>query len=156
IAADADFIDDSGKQFKGKAEIAEVLKQSLADLMGRNLKSTVTSLRLVKPDVAIVDGKAEIASPYGSTDARRDTTTWPKAGGQWLLSGARDLRDAPAAAESAAESAAGPLQQVGWLVGDWTSENPSLAVQLSGRWALNRSFLELDYVVKNKDGEDLE
>lgn len=152
VAADADFIDDSGKQFKGKAEIAEVLKQSLADLKGRKLKSTITSLRLVKPEVAIVDGKAEIDSPDGSADAGRYTSTWNRAGGQWLLSGVRDLPDAPAAAESAA----GPLQQLEWLVGDWASENPLLAVQLSGRWALNRSFLVLDYVVKNKDGEDLE
>jgi uncharacterized protein (TIGR02246 family) len=152
IAADADFVDDAGKQFKGKAEIAAVLKQSLADLKGRKLTSTITSLRLVKPDVAIVDGKAVIASLDGSTYAGRFTAPWTKSGSQWLLSCVRDLPDV-AAAES---GAAGPLQELEWLVGDWASENPSLAVRLSGRWALNRNFLVLDYAVKDKDGEDLE
>jgi uncharacterized protein (TIGR02246 family) len=151
IAPDADFIDDGGKQFKGKAEIAEVFKQSLAGLKGSKLTSTVTSLRLVKPDVAIVDGKAEITSPDGSTGTGRYTATWTKSGGQWLLSSVRDLPDGPAAGEPTA----GPLQQLEWLVGEWASENPLLVVRLTGRWALNGSFLELDYVVKSKDGEDL-
>jgi uncharacterized protein (TIGR02246 family) len=151
VAADADLIDDGGKQYKGKAEIAELLKQSLAGLKGRKLKSTITSLHFVKPDVAIVDGTAEITAPDGSSDTGRYTSSWTKSGGQWLLSSVRDLPDAG----GAAEPAAGPLQELGWLVGDWTSENPLLAVQLSGRWALNQSFLLLEYTVKNKDGGDL-
>src|SRR5215471_898084 len=50
VAADADFIDDSGKQYKGKADLAEVIKHSLTDLKGSKLKSTVTSVRFLRPD----------------------------------------------------------------------------------------------------------
>src|SRR5215471_10367114 len=56
VAADADFIDDNGKQYKGKADLAEVLKRSLADLKGRTLKSTIISLHFLRPDVVIADG----------------------------------------------------------------------------------------------------
>ena len=151
VAADADFIDDSGKQYRGKADLAEVLKRSLADLKGRTLKSTIISLHFLRPDVVIADGKADITAPDGSTDTGRFTSTWTKTGGQWLLSSVRDLPDSPAAAEPAPA----PLQQLEWLVGDWASENPTFAVQLRGRWALNKSFLLLEYTVKGKDGEDL-
>jgi uncharacterized protein (TIGR02246 family) len=151
VAADADFIDDSGKQFRGKADLAEVLKQSLADLKGRKLKSTIVSLHFLRPDVAVVDGKADLTAPDGTTDSGRYTSTWTRTGGKWLLSSVRDLPDSPAAAEPAPA----PLQQLAWLVGDWASQNPTFAVQLSGRWALNKSFLLLEYTAKGQDGEDL-
>src|SRR5262245_16100356 len=63
VAADADFIDDHGKQYRGKAELAELLKQSLTDLKGCQLKSTILSLHFLRPDVAVVDGKADITAP---------------------------------------------------------------------------------------------
>src|SRR5262245_66325372 len=52
ITADADFIDDSGKLYKGKASLAELFKRSLAELKGHKLKNTVTSLHFLRPDVA--------------------------------------------------------------------------------------------------------
>src|SRR5262249_53685171 len=52
VAADADFIDDGGKQYKGKAELAGLLKQSLSDLKGSRLKSTIVSLHFLRPDAA--------------------------------------------------------------------------------------------------------
>jgi uncharacterized protein (TIGR02246 family) len=152
VAADADYIDDSGKQFKSKADLAEVLKRSLADLRGRQLKSTIISLHFLRPDVVVADGKAVITAPDGTTSSGRFTCTWTKTGGKWLLSSVRDVPDLPAAAEPAA---LGPLQQFEWLVGNWSSKNPTFAVQLSGRWALNKSFLVLEYTVKGKDGDDL-
>jgi uncharacterized protein (TIGR02246 family) len=151
VAADADYIDDSGKQFRGKADLAEVLKRSLADLSRRKLKSTIFSLRFLRPDVAVVDGKAAITAPDGTTTSGRFTSTWTKTGGKWLLSSVRDVPDLP----GAAGPALGPLQQLEWLIGDWSSENPTFAVRLSGRWALNKSFLVLEYTVKGKDGDDL-
>jgi uncharacterized protein (TIGR02246 family) len=151
VAADADFIDEGGKQYKGKANLAELLKQSIADLKGHTLKSTVVSIHFVRPDVAVVDGKAEITAPDGTTESGRYTSTWTKTGGKWLLSCVRDLPDAP----PAAEPAPAPLQELAWLVGDWASEHQTFAVQLSARWALNKSFLLLEYTVKGKDGEDL-
>ena len=151
VAVDADFIDHSGKLYKGKADLAEVLKHSLADLKGSKLKSTITSIRFLRPDVAVVDGKADLTAPDGTTDSGRYTSTWTRTGGKWLLSSVRDLPDSPAAAEPAPA----PLQQLAWLVGDWASQNPTFAVQLSGRWALNKSFLLLEYTAKGQDGEDL-
>jgi uncharacterized protein (TIGR02246 family) len=151
VAADADYIDESGKQYKGKADLAAVLKQSLADLKGHKLKSAIMSIHILRPDIAVVDGKADITAPDGTTDSGRFTSAWTKTGGQWLLSCVRDLPDSAAAAETVP----GPLQELEWLVGDWASENPTFAVKLSGRWALNKTFLLLEYTVKGKDGEDL-
>ena len=151
VAVDADFIDESGKQYRGKADLAEVFKQSLADMKGSKLKSTITSVRFVRPDVAVVDGKAEVTAPDGRTDSGRFTSTWTKSDGKWLLSCVRNLPDSSASVEPAAAA----LHQLEWLIGDWTHEGTNYRVQVNGRWALDKSFLVLEYTARGKDCEDL-
>src|SRR5262245_613660 len=136
VAADADFVDDSGKQYNGKANLAKVLKQSLADLKGSKLKSAITSVRFLRPDVAVVDGKADVTTADGTTSSGRFTSTWTRSDGKWLLSCVRNLPDSPATPQPAAA-----LRQLEWLIGDWTHEGTGYRVQVNGRWALNKSFL---------------
>jgi len=151
FATDADYINDSGKQYRGKAALAELFKRALADLKGSALKATITSLHLVRPEVAVADGSTELTAPDGTTDNGRFTAVWTKAGDKWLLCSIHDLPESAAAPDSATRQ----LQQLKWLVGDWTHEGPDFSVQISGRWTLNKSFLMLEYTVKGKDPEDL-
>src|SRR5262245_31102837 len=151
VAADADFISDDGEQYRGKADLAEVFKHSLADLKGSKLKSTITSIRFLRPDVAVVDGKADVTAPNGTTESGRYTSTWTKSDGKWLLSCVRNLPDSSATPEPAATA----LHQLEWLIGDWTHEDTSYRVQVNGRWALNKSYLVLEYTARGKDGENL-
>src|SRR5262249_22378916 len=136
---------------KGKANVAEVLKQSLADLKGHKLRSTITSLHFLRPDVAIADGKAEIIAPDGTADSGRFTSTWTKTDGKWLLSAVRDLPES----STDQESAPGQLNQLEWLAGEWLHEGPTFTAQVSGRWALDKSFLQLEYTVKGKNNDRL-
>jgi uncharacterized protein (TIGR02246 family) len=151
VAPDADFIDGGGKQYKGKADLTGVFKRSLADLKGSKLKSAITSIHFLEPDVAVVDGKADVTAPDGTTDSGRYTSTWTKSGGKWLLSGVRNLPEAPATPEPATAA----LHELEWLIGDWTHEDPNYRVRINGRWALDKSFLVLEYTARGKDGEDL-
>jgi uncharacterized protein (TIGR02246 family) len=150
-AADADYIDQSGKQYKGKADLAQMCKKAIAESKGYKLKTTIASLRFVRPDVAIADGKAEFTAPDGTTDTGLFTAVWNKTGGKWLLTSVRDLHDSTVAAESDASQ----LQQLEWLVGDWTHDDPHLSVQVSCRWTLNKNFLLLEFTAKGKDGDGL-
>jgi len=151
VAADADFIDGDGKQYKGKPDLTDVFKRSLADLKGSKLKSTITSIRFLRPEVAVVDGKAEVTAPDGTTESGRYTSTWTRSDGKWLLSCVRNLPDSAATPEPATAA----LHQLEWLIGDWTHEGTKYRVQVNGRWALNKSFLVLEYTASSKDGEEL-
>jgi len=151
FTGDADFVDENGAQCKGKTKLTEMFKQSLAELKGRKLTTTITSIHFVRPDVAIADGKAEITAPDGSVDSGRFTSTWTKSDGKWLLCSVHDLPNSAADAETGAAQ----LKELEWLVGDWAHDDASFSVQLKGRWALKKSFLQIDYTVKDKDNEEL-
>ena len=148
---DADFIDDNGTLCQGKAKLTEIFKRSLAELKGRKLTTTITSLHFVRPDVATVDGKAELAGPDGNVDSGRFTSTWIKTNDRWQLCSVRDLPDSPADAEGGTPE----LKELEWLVGAWTHQSDNFSVQLNGRWTLNKNFLQLDYTVKGTDNEEL-
>jgi uncharacterized protein (TIGR02246 family) len=151
FAADADFIGQSGKQYKGKSSLAELFKQTLADLKGSKLKVAISSFRLLRPDVAVIDGRADLTSPDGTTESGDFTAVWIKTHGQWLLRCVRDVQESSATPEAANSQ----LEQLEWLVGDWSHESPTFSVQISGRWTLNKNFLLLEYIVKGKDSADL-
>jgi uncharacterized protein (TIGR02246 family) len=151
FSADADFTDQGATHFGGKNRLGELLKQSLADLKGTNLKVTLTSVRVLRPDVAQSDGTAQLTSPNGTFDAGRFTAVWTKTDGKWLLNSVRDLAESPANQDAVDDQ----LRQLDWLVGEWTHDDPNFSVQLSGRWTLNNRFLLLEYAVKNKDGDDM-
>src|SRR5262249_46684754 len=78
LAADADFVDESGKEFQGKASVTGLFKQTLADLKGQKLKVIPTSIHFPRPDVALVDGKADLTAPDGTVDSGRFTAVWMK------------------------------------------------------------------------------
>lgn len=151
-APDADYIDDSGKTYKGRTAIAAAFKESFANLKGYQMKGGSMSIRFVKPEVAIEDGRMELTSPDGKTESSRYTAIWVKTGNKWLINSARDL---PNEAETAESDGAKLLRGLDWVVGDWVSADPSVAVNVNCRWALNKSFLVQDYAVKGKDKGDL-
>jgi uncharacterized protein (TIGR02246 family) len=151
FAADADFIDENGKKFTGGSTLADLCKQSLRELKGFTLRTAITSLRMVRPDVAIADGRADLIGPDGTTDSGRFTSIWTKTGDKWLLNSVRDLPESPANEEAGP----GQLNQLEWVIGDWIHEQAGFTVRINARWALKRSFLLLEYTVKGKDGDDL-
>jgi uncharacterized protein (TIGR02246 family) len=146
-AADADYVDDSGRTHKGKAAIGEVFKQYLTALKGSTLKLETSSVRFLKDDVALEDGTSELSMPGGRVVQGRYTAIWTKTDGKWLLSSVRDLPR-----ESDPDQPATRLKELEWMVGEWTSEDDDTSVTLSARWLPGNCFQQHDYTVKAKDG----
>jgi uncharacterized protein (TIGR02246 family) len=146
-APDAEYVDESGKVTKGRDAIANLFRQFVADSKGAKMALKVTSVRLLKGDVAMQDGVATITGADGAVDEGRYSAVWFKTDGKWQIRSARDLpydaADAP--------GAAGALNQLQWMVGDWEGEKG--AVHVSVRWALNKAFLQQDYAVKRPEGD---
>jgi uncharacterized protein (TIGR02246 family) len=147
---DADYVDESGKMTRGREAIAVLFKKSVAELKGSKFKGQIHSLKFLRPEVALVDGSVEITSSDGTRDSNRHAVIWAKSGDKWLISSARDL---PAETDKLPCLAYGQIKCLEWLVGEWHDQSDKIDVQVSCRWAPNKSFLILDYTVKHQNEE---
>ncbi len=139
-APDAEYTGETGAETKGRAAIAAMFRQFLADHKGARMNLTVNSLKFLRSDVALGEGTSEVTTADGP-DKGRFTAAWVKADGKWLLSSARDL---PSEGGSA-----GPLEGFNWLVGDWQAEGKP--VTMSCRPVLDKAYLQMEFAIKRPD-----
>jgi uncharacterized protein (TIGR02246 family) len=145
---DAEFIDDDGKVYRGHDTLAPMFKKSLPSYKGYKITGKLTSIRFIKPDVAMVDGEQTFTPPQGEPDISRFTSVWVKTDGHWRIRSARDLTPEPSG-----EAIAGRrLRELEWLIGDWSSGGEDSSVHLKNSWALNKAYLVQEYEVKHKQG----
>jgi uncharacterized protein (TIGR02246 family) len=147
-APDAEYTDESGTATKGRDAVAALFRQFISNHKGAKMTMKVTSLRVLKGDVALVNGTSTVTMPDGQIHEGHFTSVWVKADGKWQVHSARDLPGH--AGEAAAGAALKPLQ---WMVGDWEAEKGDVSVTV--RWTLNRAFLLQEYKAKDGAGEFL-
>jgi uncharacterized protein (TIGR02246 family) len=131
-----DYVDEDGHRYQGRKAIEDYFQKMFAAAKGAKLRIHRTSLRVVRPDLAIADGIMEVFPPGGgpSTSARY-TAVQVKQEGKWYI---ESIRDAVAVAPSQARK----LEDVAWLVGDWTDEGKkSEQLHFSFSWAENDNFI---------------
>ena len=148
--ADADLIDESGKTIRGHDALAAHFKTRLRELKGSRFAGKVQSVKLVRPQVALVDGEVQTTLADGERESNRYVAVWVKSGDKWLISSARDL---PAEVEEVPSLTYPQLRPLEWMVGDWADEGGT--VQIKCKWAPNKSFLLMEYEVKREGAEPL-
>ncbi len=149
---DADYIDEAGKVTRGKEALTAVFKKSLADIKGSKVAGKMNSLKFLRPDVAVEDGSLEFTAPDGTKESNRYAIVWVKSGDHWLISSARDL---PAEVNDVPSLAYPQLKALEWLVGEWQDASDKIDVSVVCRWDRNKSFLVMQYEVKQPGEEPL-
>ena len=145
---DGDYVDETGKQMKGRAEIEKAFTEFFAENKGLKVQIHTESLRFVTPDVAVEDGVTAVAEPDGGPPSRtRYTVVHVKKDGQWLLS---SVRDAPYAAPTNYEH----LKDLEWAIGDWADEGENgRAARVSFEWSESQNFILGTFAVTYKNIE---
>ena len=103
-ADDADHVEPDGRAIKGRTAIEKELGQRFAtDLKGTRSRQMITGIRLITPDVAVVDAAYEVS---GAHDAQgkslpalqgRYVDIWLKRAGKWCIVADRPIVPAPTA-----------------------------------------------------------
>jgi len=76
----------AGKMVKGRAEIEKYFAKGFAESKGLKIKHSHSSIRFIKPDVAIDNGTWEITGrPEGTASKGRYTALLIKHDGNWLI-----------------------------------------------------------------------
>lgn len=142
-AEDAEYHADDETAARGRAAVAERFKSLFADNKGLTLAVTATSVKVLGPSVALVDGTATVTDPKAGADESPFESVWVKgADGRWRIGRLRDL-SAPGDRETNFDR----LKELGWMIGEWTNEAATIGVTLSCRWDKNRNFLVHDQTV---------
>ncbi len=133
---DAEYVDEQGNLFQGRAAIEESLAEFFTEHSGCKLEMTIETIRFLSPDVAVEDGRTFAVHAESSTPVEsRYTTVHIKTGGKWLAASVRDH-----APKNRREHAA-QLQQLNWLTGDWVDEGDDLIVNFSCQPSDSGNFL---------------
>jgi len=135
-APDGDYIDEDGRVTKGRAALEKLYKKQFAAEKGAKLTVTVTSVRLVTPDVALEDGLTEVTpADKGPPTSARFSAVLVKKDGEWYFESVRETADrAPSNAEH--------FEDLEWLIGEWVSDaKKGEGATASYSWAENDNFI---------------
>jgi uncharacterized protein (TIGR02246 family) len=133
---DATYVDQAGRETKGRAAIEKLYGKVFAEQKGAKLTINVTSVRQIAPEVALEDGTTEVTPADGGPGSvARFSAVLVKKDGEWYF-------------ESVRESVARPptnvehFENIEWLIGEWTGENPKgESGTASFAWAENQNFI---------------
>jgi uncharacterized protein (TIGR02246 family) len=145
-APNGDYMDELGHHYKGRKQIADSFRKLFADGKGLKMRVHRTSLRLVRPDLAIGDGYYEVVPPNGAPPtSTRYTTVQVKQDGKWYFESVREAIATPPSRDD-------KLEALGWLIGDWGDEAKSGEVaHISFEWAENNNFIVASFTTTLKD-----
>jgi uncharacterized protein (TIGR02246 family) len=132
----ADYVDQTGREFKGRAAIQKMYEKYFAGKKGLKLNIIVLSARMVGTEVAIEDGITEVSPAEGGLpSAARFTAVLVKKDGEWYFESVRDSIPHP-------PSNAEHFEDLEWLLGEWTGEaEKGESAKASYAWAENRNFI---------------
>jgi uncharacterized protein (TIGR02246 family) len=142
---DGDYIDESGREFKGREAIEREYASFFAANPGVQIKIVVDSVKLLGDSAAIEDGRAYLEPAPGAPAISKYTAAHVKVGSQWLMATVRDRRiELPSTYKNVAD--------LEWLIGTWTAEEHGGKTVSTCRWVANKSFVERSYSTTHADG----
>lgn len=146
--ADGDVVDSWGNLLS----IADVSAEGGVDGGPRpEVRVGDTRLRLIAPDVVIEDGSADVVLPGTTTPLEGwFSAIWVKQAGAWKLAGIREAERPP-------EQGGEMLDDLDWMVGDWTlvpedgaAKDAVPAMRMTVRWDAGRMFLVRDMRLESR------
>jgi uncharacterized protein (TIGR02246 family) len=136
------YIDQVGREYKGRAALEKLYTEVFAANKGAKLKIHVTSLRALTPDVAIEEGVNEVFPANGDpSSAAKFLAVLVKKDDVWYIESVQEtIARPPSNAEHFAD--------IAWLIGDWIGEsNKGQSMRTSYSWAENQNFIVSAFAV---------
>jgi uncharacterized protein (TIGR02246 family) len=142
--ADGEIVDLEGNVVRGRAAIAQGFRKIFDEQPNGKMTITITSIRLVAPEVAVEDGTTRtvpasnqppIYGRYVAVHAKQD--------GQWRVASVRDLEP-----NSHAIPIPERLKPLEFLIGDWVDEAEESIVASNYRWGDDRQCILHEFAVK--------
>jgi len=137
---------DTGERTEGRAAIAEDIAAVFDEWPGTQLSGSVDSVRMIKPEVAKVEGITSVGGPGEPPSVATFSAILVKHSDRWLIDCVEEMSlPEPATPYDA-------LEELEWLIGHWVDEADEARIDTTVRWTPSRSFLIRSYVVRDEQG----
>ncbi len=151
-SAESEFIDLDGTITKGKDAILKLFRESMKDAKLEAFEAKITSLRIVRGDLAFVDGTATATLPNAEPEMGAFQSIWAKTNGQWQIVSVRDVE---LTVEETTLPSSARLRTFDPYVGEWSYTDNGTTVTMSCKKTLKDNFFMIEQVVKVKGEEKL-
>ena len=143
---EGEYIDETGQTFIGRDAIEKLYTDLFAAQPDTKLQLIIDSVRVLSESVAIEDGQAVVEpAPAGAFGISKYTAVHVKVDGKWLLASVREtLVDTSSPSDD--------LNDLEWLIGDWTAEENGARTDSKCRWIVNKKFVERSYTTTQIGG----
>jgi uncharacterized protein (TIGR02246 family) len=141
---------ETGERIAGREAILQDFTELLKEQAAKRLSINLNDVRLVKPDVAIADGRAllSVAGDGGPTETAF-TSVFVKQDDQWLIDSVHETQSPTPSTPRAA------LADLEWMVGAWVDDSDEATVTTSVRWSPHEAFLIRSFRVQMQEDDEL-
>jgi hypothetical protein len=147
-AANGELVDAQGVTVDRKALLANRLGKS--DGQRPALAIELNKVRLLEPNVTLVDGESKLAGSNGSALQRtRFVGVLVNENGAWRIRLIRQLSTRPAPQSPPAE----PLKDMDWMIGEWAGMGEGMRVHVSTQWDMGHRYLVTRFEYEPAAGE---
>ncbi len=136
-ADDAEYLLSTGERVQGRDALRAVFAEALAEENRATIEVPDPHVRVLSDTVATEEGVARVARPDEPAEETSYLAIYVKQGDAWKLTTVRETEVAPVTMQPAEAQ----LQQLAWLVGEWTDQSESATVSSTVRWSGNNAFL---------------
>lgn len=140
----AEMIEADGGVFRGREAIEKAYAEAFQARPKATAKVENGSVRFLGPTVAIAEGVLTITAPGGADpDVTEFSAVLAREGDAWKLASVRSAEPDPQG---------GSLEEIEWLVGEWTAKGSAGELKISYAWDENKVFITGKYTI-TKDGK---
>jgi uncharacterized protein (TIGR02246 family) len=138
---------ETGERTAGRAALEADFEKLFKESAGARLTAEVTGKRMIRPDVAAIEGVARVIFPGAEPAESAFTAIMVKEGDTWLIDSVEEISPpTPATARDG-------LAELEWMIGHWVDQSESARVDTTVRWGAGESFLVRSFVAELEDGE---
>ncbi len=141
-APDAEYTGPDGATIKGRENIEKTYEEFFKANPKAAISGEVTAARVLAGTTAIEDGILRLRRPGKDIEATRYSAVLVKDGEKWLLASVKEQDADPAELVK--------IDELEWLIGDWSGKGGTREVTTSYRWDAGRVWIVGRFEVKDK------
>ncbi|MBX3437192.1 MAG: nuclear transport factor 2 family protein [Planctomycetaceae bacterium] len=142
--------EETGERTEGRQKLQDEFASFFQESPDARLVGQATSLRLIRPDVAVIEGRTTLFVGEADPVESAFTAILVKEGDQWMISSSHE-RDLPAP-----NTAYDALKELEWLIGTWEDQSEEVQITTSIRWSPNRAFLIRSFSAQYGEDDSLQ